>query len=134
MLIGYEFQVLSLIADRTILKTNNDLCVSLNKIQDIDEHISIYIDKLSSRNIVNIKGNNLTISVKKWAEVFVSMLQFELYKNKLNVECKFHSKNQTIEFIVNNLHKIFKLAFSMELVDDSEDIIFMCMPNMYDYK
>lgn len=134
MLIEYEFQVLSLISDKTILKTNNDLCISLNKIQDIDENILMYIDKLSLRNIVNLKGNNLTIYVRKWTEFFVAALRVEFHKNKLNVECIFNSQNQTIEFVVNNSHKIFKLAFSAELGEDEEDTIFMYMPNIYDCK
>lgn len=135
MLIQYEYQILSCIAaNKTILKTNNDLCISLDNIDYIDENLSIYIDKLSLKNIVNVKGNNLIVSVEEWAKFFVEKLSIEFDKNGLNVECVFDSQNQMLEFILNDTHKIFKLAFSTQVDEEEKDIIFMFMPNIHDCK
>ncbi len=131
MLIKYEFEILSYMADKSIKKTNSILHVPFSIVENLDENIEIILSKLETLNIIHKKKSGIEIDVNSWMNKFSELLRIEFKKNRMDIECSINQENKEIVFNMNGTNKHIKMKFDKNDYE-YEDIIFM-IPEAFNY-
>lgn len=136
MLMKYEYELLSYIATKGLKKVNNDLAVSIKRVNsDLDEDIQGYLDNLKLKGFITLEKDTITIKSEEWIKYFIEKLNDRFNANNLKIVSSFNKEEFYIGFKSNGTLKKFNLALNENDIlsnNDNEEIIFMCKPNLYE--
>lgn len=132
MLIQYDYEIISYIANYSTIMVNKNLKVSLNKLKDeLGNDVNKYLKRLEENMIVTYSNNSMIINIDVWIKLFVNEINAIFTRNDMNVQCIYNKKDFKIEFTVNGARKEFGIITSRSNNETNINNIYMCTPNMY---
>lgn len=130
MLVEYEYELLSYMASKSISKSDNVIFVPFNYINDLDDNINVYIEKLKGNGIAEINKNGIDICINRWIEVFLNLVNQKFLKNNINIIANYIDEKKLMIFNVDDTEVKFNIVIKKESKVYSGDCIFMSLLNL----